>query len=163
MSSRQSVIWCINGEKRVNYVCAIVYLCCDVCASVSVHIPEPACMPLGVHVCVHMCVCVFGGVPAFLASVSLLSCTWKMKVWGPMLRMKREKCLFPAAEMQIFLEGKALSTQPWRADPGHGERLNQPAVSAPSQKDLNVCFQPGRLFFSGQIFGSQTILANILS
>ena len=25
-----------------------------------------------------------------------------------MLRMKREKCLFPAAEMQIFLEGKAL-------------------------------------------------------
>ena len=80
-----------------------------------------------------------------------------------MLRMKREKCLFPAAEMQIFLEGKALFTQPWRADPGHGERLNQPAVSAPSQKDLSVCFQPGRLFFSGQIFGSQTILANILS
>lgn len=83
MSSRQSVIWCITGEKQVNSICAIVYLCCDVCGCVSVRIPEPACMPPGVHVCVHICVCVFcWGVPAFLASVSLLSCTWKMKGVG---------------------------------------------------------------------------------
>lgn len=59
MSSRQSVIWCITGEKQVNYICAIVYLCCDVCGCVSVRIPEPACMPPGVQVCVHICVCVF--------------------------------------------------------------------------------------------------------
>ena len=65
MSNRQSVIWCITGEKQVNYVCAIVYLCCDVCASVSVHIPEPACMPLGVHVCVCVCVCVLRGGSCF--------------------------------------------------------------------------------------------------
>ena len=66
MSGRESVIWCITGKKKVNYACAIVYLCCDVCACVSVHIPEPVCMPLGVHACVCVCVCVLGGFLLFL-------------------------------------------------------------------------------------------------
>ena len=65
MSGRESVIWCITGKKKVNYACAIVYLCCDVCACVSVHIPEPVCMPLGVHACVCVCVGVFWGGSCF--------------------------------------------------------------------------------------------------
>lgn len=44
----------------MSYVCALVYLCWDVCASAPVRILEPVCMPQGVHGCVCMCVCVLG-------------------------------------------------------------------------------------------------------
>ena len=50
----------------------------------------------------YVCVCVFWGVPAFLAFVCLPSCTWKMKAWGPMLRMKREQCPFLLLKCKYF-------------------------------------------------------------
>lgn len=87
-----------------------------------------------------------------------------MKACGPGLTNKI-KCLFPATEMQMqmFLKNKSPFHTALETGPGHCERLSQPAVSVSAQKDLTICFQLGRVLFSGQKFGSQRILANILS
>lgn len=82
---------------------------------------------------------------------------------GPVLMRKKENVYSQLLKRKCFRRVKALSTPPWRLDPGHSDMMSQPAVSVPSQKDLSICFQLGRLLFSRQTFGSQTILANILS
>lgn len=84
-------------------------------------------------------------------------------VWAGSACDEERKVCPQLLKCKSFGRVKALSTQPWRLDPGHSDRLSQPAVSVPSQKDLSICFQLGRLLFSEQKFGSQTILANILS
>jgi hypothetical protein len=81
--------------------------------------------------------------------------TWRMKVCGP-VRMKRENICSQLLECKWLWWVKALPTQPWSLKPGPWpqRRLSQPAVSVLSQKDLSICFERGRLLFSGQKFGS---------
>lgn len=154
--SRQ-IFWGITWEEQVSYVCIIVYLCWDVCACVCpwacVHASRSACM----------CACSHYGFLSFLNLCICCVCKWKMEVCWPVLTMKKKNVCSQLPICKCFGRVKMLSTQPWRLDSGHTDRLSQPAVSEPSRKDLSICFQPGRLCFSGQNLGLQMILANNLS
>lgn len=110
-----------------------------------------------------MCACSHYGFLPFLNLCICCVCKWKMEVCWPVLTMKKKNVCSQLPICKCFGRVKMLSTQPWRLDRGHTDRLSQPAVSEPSRKDLSICFQPGRLCFSGQNLGLQMILANNLS
>lgn len=158
MSSRQSNIL-VRNWGETDELCLLLCNHVEMCVPVCLHMYPRLWVPQGVHVCVHAC----GGFLLLLHLCVCSVCTWRMKACGPLLMRKRENVCSQTLKYRCFWKVKALSTQPWRLDPGHRERLSQPAVSEPSQKDLRICFQLGRLLFSGQKFGSQTILADILS
>lgn len=122
------------------------------------HIPETGCALRSARICIR-----FLGGSCFSCICFCSVYIWRMKGCESLLMRKRENVYSQPLKCKYFWRVKALSTQPWRLDPGHREGLSQPAVSEPSQKDLRVCFQLGRLLFSGQKFGSQKILADILS
>lgn len=147
----------ITREEQVSRVCASVCLCWVMCACVSVYASEPVSVPEGVHVCVHACVCV-----ASLESTCLLCAQLEDEgVWACAYGEER-KCLFPAAEMQMFRKSQrsfhtALETGPWP------QRQTEPTSCFHAFSERLAYLLPTRqVLSSGQKLGSQAILANML-